>query len=103
MTLPIANGLAGSAGHALPEDAVCDWKVATKATFAIGKDSRPTGYYGRRSAILCRRRYLLPSTGLRDTNESIAAKSWQPRLWTAIRRLRHRVLLAGSAESPSRY
>ncbi|MBP1150211.1 hypothetical protein JOD69_002050 [Methylocaldum sp. RMAD-M] len=25
MTLPIANGLAGSAGHALPEDAVCDW------------------------------------------------------------------------------
>ncbi|MBP1148298.1 hypothetical protein JOD69_000119 [Methylocaldum sp. RMAD-M] len=26
MTLPIANGLAGSAGHALPEDAVCDWK-----------------------------------------------------------------------------
>ncbi|WP_434150053.1 hypothetical protein ACR2R6_00810 [Methylocaldum gracile subsp. desertum] len=25
-TLPIANGLAGSAGHALPEDAVCDWK-----------------------------------------------------------------------------
>jgi hypothetical protein len=37
MTLPIANGLAGSAGHALPEDAVCDWKVATKATFAIGR------------------------------------------------------------------
>jgi len=26
MTLPIANGLAGSAGHALPEDAVCDWE-----------------------------------------------------------------------------
>ena len=37
MTLPIANGLAGSAGHALPEDAGCDWKVATKATFAIGR------------------------------------------------------------------
>jgi hypothetical protein len=26
MTLPIANGLAGSAGQPLPEDAVCDWK-----------------------------------------------------------------------------
>ncbi|MBP1150111.1 hypothetical protein JOD69_001949 [Methylocaldum sp. RMAD-M] len=37
MTLPIANGLAGSAGQPLPEDAVCDWKVATKATFAIGR------------------------------------------------------------------
>jgi hypothetical protein len=26
MTLPIANGLAGSAGQPLPEDAVCDWE-----------------------------------------------------------------------------
>jgi hypothetical protein len=26
MPLPIANGLAGSAGQPLPEDAVCDWK-----------------------------------------------------------------------------
>jgi|GEM_PF-1675076 hypothetical protein len=42
MTLPIANGLAGSAGHALPEDAVCDWKGPIKGPFAIGRDSRPT-------------------------------------------------------------
>gem|GEM_PF-2592643 len=26
MTLPIANGLAGSAGQALPRAAVCDWE-----------------------------------------------------------------------------
>jgi hypothetical protein len=37
MTLPIANGLAGSARPALPEDAVCDWKGPIKGPFAIGK------------------------------------------------------------------
>ncbi|MVF22407.1 hypothetical protein EVC37_12425 [Methylocaldum sp. BRCS4] len=30
MTLPIANGLAGSAGHALPEDTVCDWNAGVQ-------------------------------------------------------------------------
>jgi len=37
MTLPIANGLAGSAGQLLPEDAVCDWKGPIKGPFAIGR------------------------------------------------------------------
>ena len=37
MSFPIANGLAGSAGQPLPEDAVCDWEGPIKGPFAIGK------------------------------------------------------------------
>jgi hypothetical protein len=55
MTLPIANGLAGSAGHALPEDAVCDWKVATKATFAIEGATPPRSAFASETQGVLRR------------------------------------------------
>ncbi|MBP1150335.1 hypothetical protein JOD69_002174 [Methylocaldum sp. RMAD-M] len=47
----------GKGGFGAPEDAVCDWKVATKATFAIGRDSRPTREcpYSRYENALARR------------------------------------------------
>ncbi|WP_166642729.1 hypothetical protein [Methylocaldum gracile] len=40
MTLPIANGLAGSAGQPLPEDAVCDWEgFPTYSPESVGRQS----------------------------------------------------------------